>query len=641
MCGIVAVLSNEKPVAADLLAQAIARIGHRGPDSQGYWIAPHRRVGLGSARLKIIDLVSGDQPIASEDEQLQIVVNGEFYDHERIQCDLEQRGHRLRTRSDSEIALHLYEELGTACLEHLRGEFAFVLWDEANGLLFAARDRFGIKPLFYATVGGTLYLASEIKALLALGVPARWDHESFFQRGCLSLDQDRTLFEGIYQVPPGHFLLATPQRTQLFRYWDLDYPKADPAQADGPEAEQIDRVRQALVEATRLRLRADVPVGCYLSGGIDSSALFGIAAECATAPVDAFTIVFDDDPSDEAAVAEATARRVGARWFPLALTQDLLADHFADAVWHSETLVPDANVVAKYLLSRAVRDRGYKVVLTGEGADEIFAGYAYIHRDLLLDDVTASDPTVVKPSPQTLTGFGLPAVGVPALPTESVRQMLGFVPSFIQHHAQTACLHRPFFAPEFQAEFAHRDAYRMFLNRLDVPGQLKGRERVHQSLYLLSKSILPNFLLTALGDRMEMAHSVEGRLPFLDHPLVELVRQLPVSLKIRGLTEKYLLREAVRPFVTETVYQRRKSVFWSPAAAAHREGKFQQLLEDTLRSSLLASLPFYNQAAVIGLLDRLPRWRLQEHPALFGINVFLSNIASACILHDRFKLSTG
>src|SRR5262245_30717296 len=220
MCGIVAFFSNSGPISSDALSRATHALHHRGPDGEKHWIASHRRVGLGHARLSIIDLTTGDQPIANEDEQLHVVVNGEFYDYLRYQRELVVRGHRLRTKSDSEILLHLYEEEGVHCLRHLRGEFAFVLWDERNKLLFAARDRFGIKPLYYARHKETLYFASEAKALLAAGVPARWDHESVFQDLHATMDGDRSMFEGIYQVPPGHYLLAHGSRVQIMRYWD-------------------------------------------------------------------------------------------------------------------------------------------------------------------------------------------------------------------------------------------------------------------------------------------------------------------------------------------------------------------------------------------------------------------------------------
>ena len=211
MCGIVAMFSRRDPVSVDALHRGMRTLVHRGPDGQRHWVAPHGRVALGHTRLSIIDLVTGDQPIANEDERLHIVVNGEFYDYERIQRDLTARGHKLRTHSDSEIALHLYEDFGPQALQELRGEFAIVLWDEANGTLMAVRDRFGVKPLYYAEYNDTLYLASEAKALFAAGVPARWDHESFFQISHVYFDQDRSLFAGVRQVPPGCYLLATRQ----------------------------------------------------------------------------------------------------------------------------------------------------------------------------------------------------------------------------------------------------------------------------------------------------------------------------------------------------------------------------------------------------------------------------------------------
>ena len=240
MCGIVALFSNAGSVSREALAHATDALQHRGPDGQGVWVAPHRRVGLGHTRLSIIDLSTGDQPIANEDERLRVVVNGEFYDYERYRRELTVRGHRLRSRSDSEILLHLYEEEGTACLRHLRGEFAFALWDEPNGVLFAARDRFGIKPLYYGRFGDTLYLASEAKALFAAGVPARWDSESVFQDLHGVLDGDRSLFDGICQVPAGHYLLASRNHVKIARYWELDFPRLEAEPPVRSESEYVE-----------------------------------------------------------------------------------------------------------------------------------------------------------------------------------------------------------------------------------------------------------------------------------------------------------------------------------------------------------------------------------------------------------------
>src|SRR5689334_11367218 len=224
MCGIVGIFSRRDPISVEQLRHATRSLFHRGPDGQRHWRSTDRRVGLGHARLSIIDLETGDQPIASEDWRTQIVVNGEFYGYEEIQRELEEGHHQLRTRSDSEIALHLYEDLGPQCLHRLRGEFAFILWDEKHRTMFAAGDRFGIKPLFYAFHNDTLYLASEVKALFAAGVPARWDADSVAQSIEFGGHQVRTLFDGVFQVPPGHYLIATDKHFQLVPYWDFNYP---------------------------------------------------------------------------------------------------------------------------------------------------------------------------------------------------------------------------------------------------------------------------------------------------------------------------------------------------------------------------------------------------------------------------------
>src|SRR5262245_47616941 len=396
MCGIVTFFSKDEGVSPAALARARQALHHRGPDGQRQWIAPHRRVGMGHARLSIIDLTTGDQPIANEDEQIHIVVNGEFYDYERIQKELEAAGHRLRTRSDSEIALHLYEDLGASCLRHLRGEFAILLWDEANQVLFAARDRFGIKPLFYAFHGGALYLASEVKALFAAGVPARWNREALFRGASGGGHPSQTLYHGVSQLLPGHYLLATRGYTQIHRYWDFDYPRVEEERPAGRDDQHAERLRAVLDEAVRLRLRADVPVGCYLSGGLDSCSVIGLASKHLSTPIRAFTLTFDRPDYDESVIAEEMAAKAGAEYYPVPIRQDDLADHFTDATFHAETLCFNAHGVAKFVLSRAVRDAGYKVVLTGEGSDEILAGYPHFRRDMLLYDSDGQDPDLIR-----------------------------------------------------------------------------------------------------------------------------------------------------------------------------------------------------------------------------------------------------
>ncbi len=637
MCGIVTVFSTNGPVAEETLWRATRALHHRGPDGQRVWVAPHTRVGMGHARLSIIDLATGDQPLTNEDEQIHAVVNGEFYDYERIQRELEGRGHRLRTRSDSEIVLHLYEELGTHCLRELRGEFAFVVWDERSGLLFAARDRFGVKPLFYAHHEGKLHIASEAKALFAAGVPARWDHESVFQDLHMIADGDRTMFEGVYQVPPGHYLLATRQRFQVVPYWDLQYPTAERPAPVRSEAEHVERMREALLESIRLRLRADVPVGVYLSGGLDSCAVLGMAASLHSAPLEAFTIAFEKGPFDEGPIAEEMAKQAGANFHVFRMPEDLLADHFADAVAHCETITANANSVAKYLLSEKVRDFGFKVVLTGEGSDELLGGYPFFREDMIRygapgqDAMTEQDRiAALHDANRHLGGFGVPSGD--ALPTDAVQRVLGYVPTWIRNRAIAGKRMRPMLAPDFAAEFGARDPYQVFLNRIDLP-EGSPRDALNQSMWLWLKSIFPNKLLNFLGDRSEMAHSIEGRVPFLDHPLAELICDMPVSMKIRGATEKYALREAAKPFLTKTVYERQKHPFMAPFVLKSR---MRELVHDTLQPSRVAALPFFDTHAVTRFLEAEPP--STEAAARASYFTTLIVLTSLCVLQERYAL---
>ena len=640
MCGFVGIFSPTEPVNTDALDRGVKILHHRGLDGHKTWVAPHRHVALGHARLSIIDLVTGDQPLANEDEQIHLVVNGEFYGFEPIQRELEARGHHLRTKSDSEIALHLYEECGNRFFERLRGEFAFVLWDERNGTLIAARDRFGIKPLYYAQVGNKLYLASEAKALFAAGVPARWDHESFYQVMHVYFEQDRSLFEGVKQVPPGCYLQATNGHVRIVRYWDFNYPRLDEMPPPVKDEVYIEQMREALDEAVRIRLRADVPVGCYLSGGIDSCALLGFAARHHADPIEAFTLCFDTAAYNEEHVAQEMAAQAGANFHPLPIKQTQLADNFADAVWHSETITSNPHGVAKFLLSELVRDSGYKVVLTGEGSDEILGGYAHFRRDMLLNNSSGEDPKEVERLLALLLEENEVSRGI-LLPTgsptsmESVLGTLGYVPSWLETRSANAVRYRKMFRDSFVQEFAERDPFRIFLNQFDVTGQLAGRDPVNQSLYLWTKSMLPNYLLNMLGDRMEMAHSIEGRVPFLDHKVVELVKSLPVRMKIRGMTEKFILREAARPVLTDTVYRRQKHPFLAPPAGLEPGGKLNQLMQDTLRGPTLESLPYFEPKSVIALLDRMPEFDDRKRS---GASYLLTTILSACVLHERYRL---
>ena len=634
MCGIVAIHSRRKPVSVDILQRATLALEHRGPDGHGIWISPNFKIGLGHTRLSIIDSNS-TQPIANENEQSYIIVHGEFYDFESIRRNLECRGHRFRTQSDSEIALHLYEEMQTACLDNLRGEFAFIIWDAENETLFAARDRFGIKPLFYVQIDEVLYLASEIKALFAADVQASWDHDSVFQTLYASSNLDRTLFQDIRQVPPGHFLLATREGVRVENYWDISYPRKRNIKNKFPVKECLDEVHNLLGEAVRLRMRASVPVGFLLSGGLDSSTALGLASTYSKQPLTAFTISFNDKKYDESAIAREMAEHVKADHHVIEVSENELADNFAESVWYGETIQYNAHGPARFLLSQAIRKSGYKAVIGGEGADEIFAGYGFVRAAVLGKSSAGVLPNWFKPMLRLLRRRNkterLIARTSPLL--AHLSKLFDQPPWLSSGLVDGLEIMRSIIAPDYLAQFQGRDPYRVFFRNFDFKKNLFGRESAKQITYLWMRSLFVNYHLAA--DRLDMAHSIEVRLPFLDHKLFEFASQIPISVLAKGGLQKYVLREVGRPYVTDEVYIGAKKPFWAPPSTLRKGTKLYELTQDTLRGSVMASVPFFDQTAVIALLDKI---RTPDESVRGPLDPILMMMVSICFLHERFRL---
>lgn len=634
MCGIVAILSGQPGVDEGCLERAIRTLGHRGPDERHSWIAPSGRVGLAHARLSIIDLYTGSQPMASEDGRVRAVVSGEFYDFERIRRELQSRGHSFQSASDSEILIHLYEESGPASLAQLRGEFSFVLWDGGQRQLFAARDRFGIKPLFYARHASSLYLASEAKALFAAGVPASWDFESVYQNLFFSLLQDRTLFSGVRQVPPGHFMLANDRGTELTSYWDVDYPLQGESERATSEDDRLERIEHLLGEAVRLRMRADVPIGCYLSGGIDSSAVLQLASREASRPLTGFTIAFSGREHDESAQAAAAASHAGAHFVPFRVGDQDLADCFRKAIFHGEMIQYNAHGTARFLLSQAVQEAGFKVVLAGEGADELFAGYSFCSAALrkspspgwrqyvsfLLGRIRPASPAqrqVHRISPWLAHRVAL--MGFPAMLIDSLAKKVGLLESIL--------------TSDFISDFQEYDPYRMFFNSLDYRGRLKDREPVKQVLYLWLKSLFVNYVLAA--ERVDMAHAVEVRLPFLDHRLFEYGSRLPARDLSSDGQNKAIFRKAMRPHLPKSLWSRPKHAFWAPSTSPLEGNRLHSFTQDVLRSDLVSSIPFFDHHKVVALLDRMPAMNRSD---LISHDPILMMLVSMSLLHEQFQL---
>ena len=640
MCGIFAAMTR-RGLAPERREAALRSLQHRGPDGSGSWTSRDGRWTLGHTRLSIIGLNNGDQPMTSPDGAVHLVVNGEFYGYREIRDRLRASGYRFSTESDSEIALHLYDERGMQAATELRGEFAVIIADERLQVMIAIRDRFGVKPLYYSIVDGEVFFASEIKALLAIGVPAAWDLEG--ATGGFGRPHETTEFARISTVPPGCYAIARHGDVRIYPYWDWEIPTAEQMKRDTrSEVEIVAEFRKALFDSVQQRLVADVEVASYLSGGIDSCAVLGLAQQSTGRPIRAFTLTFENPLYDEASVAEAQARHVGASYHPIPITGREIADAYADAVWHAETQMFNGHGVAKYLLSRAVRDAGIKVVFTGEGADEMLGGYPYFRVDALNDNSSFSAAErdalidqMVGANPATRALLMPTQVSSPEM--KAIERRLGWLPATLNVGA--AMMNGA--APLYRDDLAVRiQGYRPMLSALDrlpLAQRVVGRDRLNQMLYVNAKTVLPNFILNYLADRMEMAHSIEGRVPFLDHHVADAAARVPVNMKVQGIREKHVLREAAKDVLIPEVYDRQKHPFTTPPTRAANDPMLA-FYRDTFASQAAKDQPIYDMTKVSAALDRLLECPDDQRIAMEGGS---QRVASVIIMQDKFSMAAG
>jgi asparagine synthase (glutamine-hydrolysing) len=471
MCGIFAAMTRHG-LSSDRCDAALKLLEHRGPDGTGTWTSRDGQWTLGHTRLSIIGLRNGSQPMTSPDGAVHLVVNGEFYGYRELRERLRANGYRFSTESDSEIAVHLYQERGMQAATLLRGEFAMVIADERQRAMIAIRDRFGVKPLYYAVVNGEVFFASEIKALLALGVPAAWDLDG--ATGGMGRSHEKTEFAGISTVPPGCYAIASDGAVRIYTYWDWEIPTAEQMRGDTrSEAEIVDEFREALADAVRQRLVADVEVASYLSGGIDSCAVLGLAQQEMGRPIRAITLTFENPLYDEARIAEAQAKHVGATYHPIPITGREIAHSFKDAIWYSETQMFNGHGVAKYLLSRAVSAAGIKVVFTGEGADEMLGGYPYFRIDALNDDaaLSAGERTALLDEmlgANAATRALLMPEQVSSPDMQAVERRLGWLPATLNVYAAQANSVAPLFRDDLPASVREFQPLVSALDRLPL-----------------------------------------------------------------------------------------------------------------------------------------------------------------------------
>jgi len=596
MCGIAGIVSLcDKPVRLEDVRSMCNAMIHRGPNDEGFHIAPG--VGLGMRRLSIIDLEGGHQPVHNEDGTVTVVFNGEIYNFGSLRQTLESQGHTFRTHSDTEVIVHLYEEHGESCVEKMRGMFAFALWDQRQRKLMIGRDRLGKKPLFYTVAGDRLVFGSELKVVLQVPeVERRINWESLrHYLGTQSTPLDESILADIHKLPPAHILTATPWRgIEVKPYWDLrfepDYTKT--------EDEWIERLRNLLEESVRLRMISDVPLGAFLSGGVDSSSVVAMMSRISSRPVKTFSIGFEEREFNELEYARNVARQFGTEHHELVLEPDVLGfiDNFA---WYLDEPFGDSSAIPTYMVSRLAAE-SVTVVLSGDGGDELFAGYdRYVienrerRYELIPRPVRNIAAAVGDVMPEGMKGRNF----LRHLRYEGVDRYLDSGVLF--KPVQLASLLQPDAFRQVQP-FSAADIRRVLAQR-------GSRHWLSTLQYLDTKLYLPNDILTKV-DRMSMAHSIEARVPLLDHHFVEFAATIPPELKFRGNTTKYIFKKAMEGILPNDILYRTKRGFAVPLSRWFR-GQLNDFVRDLLLDSTSRQRGIFNPAYVERLLELNARGR--------------------------------
>jgi asparagine synthase (glutamine-hydrolysing) len=629
MCGIAgALIFKDNEAGVPQLGRMLESLGHRGPDSSGIYVGPAGNIGLAHARLCIIDLVGGHQPMSTDDGSLWITYNGEIFNYIELRQQLIEKGHHFKTQSDTEVILHAYEQYGEDCTRYFNGQWAFVIWDEKRQKLFLSRDRVGVRPLFYARTPDRFLFASEVKSILSLpDVERSIDFEALdqiFTFWCTL--PPKTMFKGICELPPGHSMVVEDGKARLWSYWRLNYSSVD---AQMNEEENAARLIDLLSDATRIRLRSDVPVGAYLSGGLDSSVITALIKRYSGERLKTFSVTFDDAEFDESRYQRDVVDLLGTDHHSVRCSYQDICNVFPDVIWHTEKPILRTAPAPLYVLSQLVLDNGYKVVLTGEGSDEFFGGYdifkeAKIRRFLAVNSVSRFRPLLLKRLYPYLAN----------IQSQSNAYLTNFF--HVEQGASSSAFfsHLPrwnltsklklFLSDAVKSEIRNGEAYAAVENML--PNEYRQWNGLSQAQFLEASTLLPGYILSSQGDRMAMAHSVEGRFPFLDHRIIELACKIPPNLRMKVLNEKYILKRAAGHLIPTSVMRRSKQPYRAPDARSFFDfatGRSRgEYVAELLSPDRIAKDGLFNPPAVQKLLDKSRRGQVigvKDNMALVGI----------------------
>ena len=634
MCGISGIYSPQAPaVSPDAVRKMLQQIQYRGPDESGIYIG--QGVGLGSVRLSIIDLAQGQQPMCDEAEEFWIVFNGEIFNYIELREELISLGYRFRTGSDTEVLLLLFIHYREKCLEKLNGQFAFAIWDTRKKELFLGRDRVGIRPLFYYREGADFVFGSEIKCLMESGlVQAEPDPESLNRVFTFwTIPSPGTMFKGVKELPPGHYMVVRAHETEIKPYWELSF-RGDPGISGRASlSDSMEEFESILADSVRLRLRADVQVAAYLSGGIDSSATTWLIKQIEPGVLNTFSLGFESAEFDETSFQKSVASQLETTHHSISCKNTDVADHFARVLWHTEIPILRTGAVPMFLLSGLVKDHGIKVVITGEGADEFLGGYN-IFKEAIIREFWSREPS------------------------SKIRPLLlqKLYPYLAQFQGRNSTLLKTFFgyrlkdtdSPVYShlirwnnSKHIKEHISKEFLNGAPdpvdsfistLPEGFGDLDLLSRAQWLESTLFMSGYLLSSQGDRMGMAHSVEGRYPFLDHRVIEFCRKLPWNHKISGLNEKYLMKKLMDGRLPDEVVHRPKQAYRAPVASSLTSARAPEYLREVVSPGMLHKFGIFNPASVEKLLGKMEEGKAVTE----NENMAVAGILSTQILMDMF-----
>ncbi|MEA1887525.1 MAG: asparagine synthase (glutamine-hydrolyzing) [Bacteroidota bacterium] len=633
MCGIAGIIDfqyNDNSVAT--VKSMLHAITYRGPDESGIYHSPHATIG--NIRLSIIDLISGQQPISDVTGRYWIVFNGEIYNYRELRDELKRKGTRLRTRSDTEVLVQLYARHGKNCLGKLNGQFAFAIWDKKEEELFIARDRLGIRPLFYNINNGVFSFASEIKSLFQnKNIVPEFDIRNLTQVYTLwSAISPNTAFRDICELSPGHYAIYNRNGLKTYKYWELNFSKTN---SNITLTDALDQFDDLLNSAVRLRLRADVEVAAYLSGGIDSSSTVAYIKKVEPGILNTFSIGFDEKDFDEKKYQDEAVRYLDTDHKSINCTSDDIANHFPRVIWHSETSLTRTAPTPMMILSGLVRANNIKIVITGEGADEILAGYdifkeAMIRRfwarqprstmrPLLLKKIYPDIPHLRNASPNILKMF----FGYKLEDTDNpfYSHLLRWNNSnHIKKHLSAG-------VKEVLKDYSPLDELARIL-----PADFNKWDVLSKTQWLETAVFMSGYLLSSQGDRMAMANSVEGRYPFLDHRLVEFCSSLPPDFKLKGLNEKYLLKKLMKGKIPESIIKRPKQPYRAPISSVFLAKNAPEYVKYMLSESYTKKAGIFDYESLASMLNKIEKTGVASEID----NMALTAIISTHLLHHQF-----